>query len=280
MRQVEYRPVRIPVYAEMSSINPVFLLPGSLSSRASEMAEQFIQSMTMGAGQFCTSPGLVLALAGPELEQFVGSAKQQISNSVAQTMLTPGIHSAYQNGVKHLSQGQGVTLIASGLLPKNASTGQHACQAQLFSVSAQNFQRQPQLCDEVFGACALIIQCQTPAEMIRMAAELEGQLTATVHLEPSDHAMARELIPQLELSAGRIVCNGFPTGVAVCHAMVHGGPYPSTSDGRTTSVGSAAIERFLRPVCYQDLPDDLLPDTLKAANPDNVPRLVDGRLIS
>lgn len=280
MKLAGYRPVPIPVYAEMSSINPVFLLPGALAARSESLAQQFVKSLTMGAGQFCTSPGLVLALAGSELDRFMHSCKQHLAQSKPQTMLTPAIHAAYERGVAQISGVPGVSCIASGFAQTNTPDGKHACQAHIYSVSADDYKHHPELAEEVFGASSLIIQCQTPTEMMSFVSDMEGQLTATLLMEPTDQTFAQQLLPELEMRVGRIICNGFPTGVEVCHAMVHGGPYPSTSDGRSTSVGSAAIERFLRPVCYQDLPDELLPDALKRANPSKVPRLEDGRQVA
>ena len=277
MKLAGYRPIPIPVYAEMSSVNPVFLLPGALSARADALAKEFVASLTMGAGQFCTSPGIVLALAGPELDRFLQACTEHLAHGKPQTMLTAAIHGAYEQGVARIADVPGVSTVVSGPSQTDAATHKNGCQAHIYSVSADTYKQRPELEEEVFGACSLIIQCKTPAEMMSFVAHMEGQLTATLHIEPSDLEFARQLLPELEMRVGRILCNGFPTGVEVCHAMVHGGPFPSTSDGRTTSVGTAAIDRFLRPVCYQDLPDELLPDALKAGNPENLPRLVDGQ---
>ena len=279
MKLAAYRPVPIPVYAEMSSINPVFMLPGALSARTDALAKEFVTSLTMGAGQFCTSPGIVLALAGPELDQFLQACTQHLAQSEPQTMLTSGIHGAYERGVTRIADVPGVSVVGSGISQANTAASKHGCQAHIYSVTADIYRQRPELAEEVFGACSLIIQCQTPAQMMSFITDMEGQLTATLHMEPSDVAFARQLLPELETRVGRILCNGFPTGVEVCHAMVHGGPFPSTSDGRTTSVGTAAIDRFLRPVCYQDLPDELLPASLKVGNPSKIPRLEDGRLV-
>ena len=279
MKLAGYRPVPIPVYAEMSSVNPVFLLPGALSARVDALAKEFVTSLTMGAGQFCTSPGIVLALAGPDLDRFLQGCTEHLDQSEPQTMLTAAIHGTYERGVARIADVPGVTTVVSGLAQTYTAASQHGCQAHIYSVTADTYRQRPELAEEVFGACSLIIQCQTPAEMMSFATDMEGQLTATLHMEPSDLAFARQLLPELEMRVGRILCNGFPTGVEVCHAMVHGGPFPSTSDGRTTSVGTAAIDRFLRPVCYQDLPDELLPDALKADNPGKIPRLEDGRQV-
>ncbi|WP_374553942.1 aldehyde dehydrogenase (NADP(+)) [Aquitalea pelogenes] len=260
----------IPVYAEMSSTNPVFLLPAALQARGDALAQGFVGSLTLGAGQFCTNPGLLVAVQGQALEAFVASAADLLQHSAAQTMLTPGIWAAYQDGVDSLSRH--ASTVAKGVLP----TGPNQCQPQLLRASAAEYLANPALQAEVFGAAALIVQCRDEAERLQLAEALEGQLTATLQLDDDDIALARRLLPVLERKAGRILVNGWPTGVEVCDAMVHGGPFPATSDVRSTSVGTAAIQRFLRPVCYQDLPDALLPTALKHENPQGLPRLLDG----
>lgn len=266
------RPDPIPVYAEMSSINPVFLLPNGLKGDAVALANGFVGSLTMGAGQFCTNPGLVIGLAGDDLSDFIDNARAALSNAPAQTMLTEGIHSAYQKSVGELAANDAVAEEATGL----ASTEPNRCQARLFSTTATQFLADSHLNKEVFGAAALIVQCESIDELIDVAEHLEGQLTATMQLCDDDGELAGRLLPVLERKAGRILCNAYPTGVEVCHAMVHGGPFPATSDGRTTSVGSAAISRFLRPVCYQDLPTQLLPVELQTENSLGLTRLIDG----
>ncbi|MFC3282163.1 aldehyde dehydrogenase (NADP(+)) [Litchfieldella rifensis] len=273
MATAQARPQPIPVYAEMSSINPVFLLPEALKHRGGDIAESFVASLTMGAGQFCTNPGLLIGLAGPELEAFVDAAGEAVKASATQTMLTPGIHATYQDGVGALAGHDKVRQIARG----PAGDGPYQCQAALFATTAADFLADDALQAEVFGASALVVECANPEEMQAVATQLDGQLTATLQMDDSDLEAAKALLPVLERQAGRVLANGWPTGVEVCHAMVHGGPFPATSDSRTTSVGSAAIQRFLRPVCYQNLPAGLLPDALKDGNPLGVSRLVDGK---
>ncbi|MBY6031543.1 aldehyde dehydrogenase (NADP(+)), partial [Halomonas sp. DP8Y7-1] len=190
-----------------------------------------------------------------------------------QTMLTPGIHDAYTQGVKTLADSQSAREVARG----PAGDGPNQCQAGLFVADAQDFLKDDALQAEVFGSTSLVVQCADLDEVKALAEGLEGQLTATLQMDDGDVDAARGLLPILERRAGRVMANGWPTGVEVCHAMVHGGPYPATSDSRTTSVGSAAIHRFLRPVCYQNLPDSLLPDALKDGNPLKLRRLVDGQ---
>ena len=270
------RPEPIPVYAEMSSINPVFLLPSALASRGAAIGRGFAASLTMGAGQFCTNPGLVFAVEGPGLEDFLGAAEEALGSTPAATMLTPGIHSAYQEGVMKLQSSPCLTEVARGA---KAREGSFEGQAALFATDAQGFQSDPAVQEEVFGSSSVVVRCPDIATMRNLMEEMEGQLTATLQLDdPQDIDAVRTLMQVLERKVGRVLVNGWPTGVEVCHAMVHGGPYPSTSDGRTTSVGSLAIQRFLRPVCYQDLPAALLPQALRDGNPLGVWRRIDGVL--
>lgn len=265
------RPEPIPVYAEMSSINPVYLFAAALQARAEALAQGFVASLTQGAGQFCTNPGLVIAVAGPALERFVATVSELLPACTAQTMLTPGIFQAYQTGVGTLAQHAQVA--AKGL----AAQGPNQGQAQLFVTQASAFLRNEHLQAEVFGAASLVVACANDEEVRQVSEHLEGQLTATLHLDDADLTRAQALLPVLERKAGRLLVNGWPTGVEVCDAMVHGGPFPATSDSRSTSVGTAAILRFLRPVCYQDFPDSLLPAALQHANPLLLRRLLDGQ---
>ena len=254
----------IPVYAEMSSINPVLLMPGALARRGAGLGSAFVGSLTLGAGQFCTNPGLLLAIEGEGLQAFLDAARAGLAAAAAQTMLTGAIRIACERGIEARAAERGVEEVARG--PGGA----------LFATDAATFLATPSLAEEIFGAAGILVRCRDAAELRQVIVGLEGQLTATLHLEPEDHAAARDLLPLLERKAGRILANGWPTGVEVCEAMVHGGPFPATTDSRTTSVGSKAIERFLRPVCYQDLPADLLPTALADGNPLAMPRLVDG----
>ena len=273
-RSAAERPVPIPVFAEMSSINPVFLCPDALESKAEALADGFAASLTLGAGQFCTNPGLVVAVRGPGLERFVAQAGKALAASPSATMLTPGIHAAYARGVEARGQVEGVAQVAAGLVGE----GENQCRAALFVTDAGRFMAEPSLSDELFGSSGLVVACADEAELLSLARALEGQLTATLHLAEADHGFAARLLPILERRCGRILCNGWPTGVEVSNAMVHGGPFPSTTDSRTSSVGSLAIDRFLRPVCYQNFPAGLLPPELSDDNPYRLPRLVDGRI--
>ncbi|MGI4755566.1 MAG: aldehyde dehydrogenase (NADP(+)) [Janthinobacterium lividum] len=269
------RPNPIPVFAEMSSINPVFLLPEALDTRAAAIAAGLVASATLGVGQFCTKPGLVFGIAGPAFDKFAEDASGAMKSAAANTMLNAGIQQAYAHGVGALCGAQGVKKLAVGA---DAATNNTSAQPTLFHTDAKTFLTDPLLAEEVFGPAALLIACESADDIIAAANNLEGQLTATLHLEQGDHAMAKRLLTVLERKAGRIVVNGFPTGVEVSHAMVHGGPSPSTSDGRVTSVGAMAIDRFLRPVCYQDLPSDLLPEELQDAHLPEHAHLLNGKL--
>ena len=266
------RPEPIPVYAEMSSSNPVYLLPAALSARAEAIGREFVTSLTMGAGQFCTNPGLVLGLAGADLDRFVDAAATALEAYEPPPMLTPGIHQAYEAGVEALSKHNRVETVARGCVGSGVNQGQGA----LFATNAESFMADARLGHEVFGASSLVVRCPDVDTLLSLSDKLEGQLTATLQMEPADLDIARRLLPILERKAGRILANGWPTGVEVGHAMVHGGPFPATSDSRTTSVGSLAVRRFLRPVCYQDLPQDLLPEALRDENALDLPRLLDG----
>ncbi|MFL1544571.1 aldehyde dehydrogenase (NADP(+)) [Pseudomonas sp. O39] len=270
-RAAQARPEPIPVYAEMSSINPVYLFPAALEARAQSLAEGFVASLTQSAGQFCTNPGLVIAIAGAALERFVTTVSERLPGCAAQTMLTPGIFSAYSAGVSALAEH--AQIAAKGL----AAEGPNQGQAQVFITRADAFLTQEQLQAEVFGATSLVVVCANDEEVHQVSEHLEGQLTATLHLDEDDLARAKALLPVLERKAGRLLVNGWPTGVEVCDAMVHGGPFPATSDSRSTSVGTAAILRFLRPVCYQDVPDSLLPSALQHGNPLLLRRLLNGQ---
>jgi len=266
------RPEPIPVFAEMSSINPVIVMPGALQSRAESIATGFVGSLTMGTGQFCTNPGLVLAIEGPGLDRFVTSASEALSKTPAGQMLSSNICAGYHSGLELLRRHEKVSAVASGLT--GGATGQAS--GALFQVAARDFIADSKLSEEVFGPSSLIVRCADVGQLLGVLQSFEGQLTATLQLEASDHTLAARLLPILERRAGRILVNGWPTGVEVCHAMVHGGPYPATSDARATSVGTLAIERFLRPVCYQDLPDNLLPLELQNEPQRRFNRLVDG----
>lgn len=269
------REVPVPVYAEMSSVNPMFLLPGALAERAEGIGVGLVESVTLGTGQFCTKPGIVAGVAGADWERFKAAARGAVEGKGAGTMLNAGVQRAYCKGIARWEEDGGVERLAGGAAAEGeGSRGQ----AMLFGCAGGYFLGSRDLLEEVFGPTALLVECASAEEMLAVAKHLNGQLTATIHMAEGDTEMARGLVPVLERRAGRVLVNGYPTGVEVTHAMVHGGPGPSTSDGRVTSVGTMAIERFLRPVCYQDLPAGLLPEELGDGNGLGVMRVVEGKV--
>lgn len=264
------REVPIPVYAEMSSINPVVVLPGALADNdTAAFAQAYVGSLTLGSGQFCTNPGLLFLPAGEQGDAFLRAAGEAVARATGQTMLTPGIAEAYRSGTAALREAGGVRVVAEG-----TAAGDLAPAPQVVETSVLE---QP-VTDEVFGASGVVVRYDDVADLLPRLEGLEGQLTATVHATDADTEDARALLPVLETKAGRILFNGWPTGVEVGHAMVHGGPFPATSDSRTTSVGSLAIERFQRPVAYQDVPAALLPTAVADDNPWGLLRRIDGTL--
>jgi alpha-ketoglutaric semialdehyde dehydrogenase len=269
------RPEPIPVYAEMSSINPVFLFPAAAAARGDAIGRGFADSLTMGSGQFCTNPGLVIGFAGAQLDAFIASATEALKLKPSTAMLTPGIFEAYQRGVAQLDGTAGVQKVAEGLA---AGTQCNAARPALYVTDARNFLATDRLEQEVFGPSSLVVKVKDFDELLQVAEHVEGQLTVTLQIDEADHEQVRRLLPTLERKAGRILVNGFPTGVEVSHAMVHGGPFPSTSNSAFTSVGSSSIDRFLRPVSYQDMPADLLPLALRDGNPLDLWRVIDGKL--
>ncbi|MFK3681890.1 aldehyde dehydrogenase (NADP(+)) [Pseudomonas sp. NPDC088890] len=262
----------IPVFAEMSSINPVIILPEALASRGEAIAGELAASVVLGCGQFCTNPGLVLGVRSAPFSAFVEQLQARIADQPPQTMLNAGTLRSYAQGVAQLKAHPGIRHLAGAEQP----AGQ-AC-AQLFQADAELLlSGEPLLQEEVFGPATVLVEVADRSELLAALAALGGQLTATLIGEPAELAEACDLVELLEHKAGRLLINGYPTGVEVCEAMVHGGPYPATSDSRGTSVGTLAIDRFLRPVCYQNFPQALLPEALRDSNPLALLRLVDGQ---
>ncbi|MEM6415643.1 MAG: aldehyde dehydrogenase (NADP(+)) [Pseudomonadota bacterium] len=252
----------IPVYAEMSSINPVIFAPGALAQRAESLAEAFVGSLTLGVGQFCTNPGLIIAIEGNDFDRFKASAISALSQVTPVPMLTQEIKLNFERCVSALRNNAAVSEVSSD----NDSTDSKGASGVLFETTAHAFINDRTLQDEVFGPAAVIVRCKDEEEVAAIMKAIEGQLTASLHLQEQDEddiSFASALRPVLERKVGRLIVNGWPTGVEVSPAMVHGGPYPATSDVRTSSVGTIAIERFLRPVCYQDFPSALLPETFR-----------------
>jgi len=266
----------IPCYMEMGSTNPVFVLEGALRSSGSEIASGLFSSFTLGVGQMCTKPGLIFLPHNEDGDSFVRALATKVKQSTGATMLTPGIAKNYAAGVASHGRHPVVETLAIG-----GETSGEACAtgiATLLQVSGEDLLLHRELAEEVFGPSTLIVRYSDRQELISLAAALDGQLTAAVFGTGADLAGSADLIDLLERKAGRLIVNGFPTGVEVCHAMVHGGPFPATSDSRSTSVGSQAIFRFARPVCYQDFPQASLPDELKNENPLGIWRMINGKL--
>lgn len=266
------RPEPIPVYAEMGSSNPVFVLPGALASRSESIAEGLKNSVTLGAGQFCTNPGLVVGMRSNEMSRFIDRAGKLISGTTPEPMLNERIHGAYSEGIKRLKSATGVIVAGEsdgGSLP-NLGT------PTILATDASTFMANKSLSAEIFGPATLVVEGSTRGSLLDVADAMEGHLTATIHGTDEDLESFGDLIAILERKVGRIIFNGFPTGVEVCPSMNHGGPYPASSDSHFTSVGTAAIFRFARPICYQGFPDTQLPPELQDANPMKIYRIVNG----
>ncbi|MBO6773132.1 MULTISPECIES: aldehyde dehydrogenase (NADP(+)) [unclassified Thalassospira] len=247
------RPEPIPFFGELGSVNPMFLLPKAVAARGAELGKGWAGSLTMGAGQFCTNPGIAVVIDGPDADAFVSAAKEALSGVAAQTMLTDGMAETYRAGAKRVAATAGVKeVLTTSCDLRNATP-------YLFETTGENWLSNHELGEEVFGPLGLVVRVKDVAEMRTIAKALEGQLTCTLHLDAGDAADARSLLPILEHKAGRVLADGFPTGVEVSDTMVHGGPYPASTNFGATSVGTMAIRRFLRPVCYQNIPTDVLP---------------------
>ncbi|NSY41196.1 aldehyde dehydrogenase (NADP(+)) [Leisingera sp. ANG59] len=251
------RPEPIPFFGELGSVNPMFILTAALASRGAEIATGWAASLTMGAGQFCTNPGIAVLRAGADAERFIDTATAALSAVAPQTMLTEGIASAYQDGQRRVAATAGVR----ELLTTSCNTRTAA--PYLYVTEARTWLDNEILAEEVFGPLGLVITAESDAEMLEIARALQGQLTCTLHLDDADTAQGQTLLPVLERKAGRVLANGFPTGVEVSDTMVHGGPYPASTNFGATSVGTLSIRRFLRPICYQNIPAALLPEDLR-----------------
>ncbi|WP_191601709.1 aldehyde dehydrogenase (NADP(+)) [Marinomonas algicola] len=250
------RPEPIPFFGELGSVNPMFLFPDAVSNRGEELAKGWAGSLTMGAGQFCTNPGVAVLLAGEDADLFVSNTIESLSSVPSQTMLTDGIAEAYRAGQKRIAAASGVReVLVTSCDSRNATP-------YLYTTTAKDWLLNGSLAEEVFGPLGVVVLAASLEEMQQVAQNLEGQLTCTLHIEESDINDAKRFIPVLERKAGRILANAFPTGVEVCDSMVHGGPYPASTNFGATSVGTMSIRRFLRPVCYQDIPVSLLPADL------------------
>jgi len=270
------RPEPIPFYAEMSSTNPVFILPGALRERAENIAAGLHASFTLGAGQFCTKPGMVFLPKNPDAAPFTSKLRQLVTESSPFHLLTRNIHASYDEAIANRKTDSAVGLVAEA---SSTDAAGFAANPVLFETDAESFLGSD-LDAEIFGPTTLLVRHSSRNQVLAIARSLEGHLTATIHGTDQDLRDYADLIAILETKVGRLIFNGFPTGVEVTHAMVHGGPYPSTSDGRSTSVGTQAIFRFTRLVCYQGFPDAALPGELKNANPLGLWRMIDGKMVN
>ena len=268
------RPEPIPVFAEMGSLNPVVLLPAALKERGAAIAAGLKNSFTMGVGQFCTKPGLVLALGGPDFDAFAEQFRTQVQGTVPGTMLNRSICESFFAGVDRIQSVKGVTVLAESSADADAEKTQGEPVA--FTTDAETFILRHELREEIFGPYTLLVAAGTVTELIAAARSLAGQLTASVHASGTDLVDFADLISTLERRVGRVVLNAFPTGVEVCPSMQHGGPYPASTDSRYTSVGTAAIERWVRPVSWQGFPQCALPPELRDDNPRGILRIVNG----
>jgi NADP-dependent aldehyde dehydrogenase len=259
----------------MSSTNPVFILPGALRQNSERIAAGLHLSFTLGAGQFCTKPGMVFLPEGADAMRLRERLQHPIKETAGFHLLTEGIRSSYEKGIKSRRNKSNLKLVAEAA---PSQSGEPAVTAALFETDAQSFLKDPELSAEIFGPSTLLVRHSRRDEVLAIADQLEGHLTATIHGTEEDLRDFSDLIAILENKVGRLIFNGFPTGVEVSHAMVHGGPFPATSDGRSTSVGTQAIYRFTRPVCFQGFPDSALPDELQDTNPLGIWRMIDGEI--
>ena len=262
----------IPVFAEMGSINPVVVLPSALEQKGSEWAAQYAGSIVLGAGQFCTNPGLIIGIKGEAMDGFITKLGYEIEKLEPTCMLHPNIHEGYEKGKQELSSQPKTMEVASykGEVAPNFA-GQ-----KILTVAAKDFLDNPVLHKEVFGPFSIVVQCRDKGELVTVIQHLEGQLTGTILGTETEIKTSGEIVDALVNRVGRIIFNGVPTGVEVCPSMMHGGPFPSTTDSRFTSVGTSAIRRWVRPVAFQNWPEELLPDALKANNPLKIMRQVNG----
>ncbi len=270
------RPHPIPFYAEMGSVNPVFVLPGALANGADALASGFVQSLTLGTGQFCTNPGLVFGMKSESFGAFISASAENAAAAAPSTMLHPGIHQAYNAGVVRLRDIAGVKVAGQSSTEADAAKAQAA--VYLLETDSETLRQNPALFEEVFGPVSTAVNCQDAGELEEFANKLEGSLTATLHGTPEDLESHKGLIEILETKVGRLIFNGYPTGIEVCHGMHHGGPYPATTHSYFTSIGTRCIYRFVRPVCYQGWPQESLPEELRNDNPRKIWRMVDGKM--
>lgn len=262
----------IPVYAEMGSLNPLLILPGALQEKGAAIAKGVAGSVTLGAGQFCTKPGVIFVIDGEDTPAFISQLTEALASTSTFTMLSAPLRAHFASAVAGIAAAPGVKALIAG-----EASGAAATSVSLFEVDSATWKEQVVLREEAFGPAAIVVRCSNMEDALTAIRQTPGSLTAAVHFgEGDERATVASVLQALSHLAGRVICNGYPTGVEVCHAMVHGGPYPATTDVRTTSVGTSAITRYARPVCYQDTPDELLPPALQNANPLSILRRIDG----
>ena len=261
-QQINQRPVPIPFYGELGSINPQYIMPNKLAQNAQAIAQGLVGSLVMGQGQFCTSPGVWVVAAqetDADFQDFINTATQSLSEQAAGVMLTPDMCKSYNNAVSSRTNVAGVKLLSTGLAGREQD-----CSATLFTTDFATYQNTPELHEELFGFSALIVRCDDFAQMMKLTQLLTGNLTASIHAVDEDLDLSAQLAQTLAHKVGRLIYNQMPTGVEVCASMNHGGPFPASTNIRTTSVGSEAIKRFQRPICYQNMPQALLPKALQS----------------
>jgi NADP-dependent aldehyde dehydrogenase len=270
------RPRPIPFYGELGSVNPVFLLPGALRERASQMAEAYVGSLTMGVGQFCTNPGVVFGLKSPEFGAFMDKTAELVKAWPPTTMLHGGISGSFDSGVQRIAATPGMRVAAKSESAANTKASQAA--ATVFITDMKTFSANETLREEVFGPTSVVTFCEKKEDLEKLAMTFEGQLTASIHGTVEDLKEHARLVRILERKVGRIIFNGYGTGIEVCPSMHHGGPYPAATHSFFTSIGTAAIYRFVRPVCYQGFPDECLPEPIQNKNSRKTWRMVDGAM--
>jgi 2,5-dioxopentanoate dehydrogenase len=275
VRRGAARPVPIPVFAEMTSVNPNFVLPYALRNRAREFASRFVERMTAGVGQMCLKPGMIIVVEGDGLETLRHALREELEGISSETMLSPGIYENFVHERERTRHGVSSVSLATGRTPAASFEGQ----PEIFEIDAAAMLNAPSLAGEMFGPAALLVRCCDTEQMLAVGRSLQGQLTVALHMDPDDTELAEQLLPVVEHKTNRILANKFANMVEIGYATVHGGPFPATSDSRFTSVGATAIDRFLRPVCYENFPGALLPAALVDGNPLSLWRLRDGKLV-
>lgn len=268
------RPIPIPFYAEMGSVNPVFVLPGAIKKGVNHVSAGFVGALTQGVGQFCTNPGIVAGVESEEWNNFATDVAERVSGFSPATMLHPGIHHAYTTGIDSRNEIEEIELIGKSGVDPDPEKNEAA--AYVYRTSFDGMSSNPELYEELFGPVSTLVGCAGLDDFVAMAERLDGSLSATIHGTEQDLIDYRPLVKVLQRKAGRLIFNGYPVGLEVCHSIHHGGPYPATCHSYFTSVGTRCIERFVRPVCYQDWPNSQLPLALQNANPRGVWRMVDG----